>query len=186
LSYVVKPEWLQALRALDDKADLRFNYLLHRWEFILTCADGTPRSQFWCRFDAMRDEVYEDPITGKRVSQRVPDRDSVNGLMPFRELTDAEFAVALKNLTESFVGNPHDGAGTVRRQVMRNYRFNRDLKERKFREAGTDMADFLWEHRRQIRDAGAGPVSGWTRAREAKRPPKAKAKKEQNVIVVRA
>jgi len=153
-----KAEWLQRLRQLDDKADLRFNYEANRWEFILTCADGKPRSQFWCQFDAKRWERYTDPITGVTVEQQVPDRDPVTGMMPYRELNDREFAVAIANLEKSFVANPFDGAGTTRKEMLRRYHWNKAHTAKLFREAGEQFADFVWDHRRQIRDAGAGPL----------------------------
>lgn len=166
-----KAEWLAALRAVDDKADLRFNYAVNRWEFLLTCADGVPRSQFWCDFTATREQRVTDSRGVVHVEQ-VPDRDPVSGLMPYRDLTDASFREALRNLERSFVANPYDGAGTIRRQVMGNYRYNRDLHAQKGREAGHRIADWIWERRRQIRDGGAGPVSGWTPASEPTPAPK--------------
>ncbi|HKR56930.1 MAG TPA: hypothetical protein VJS20_11575 [Gemmatimonadales bacterium] len=164
-----KPEWLAALKAVDDKADLRFNYAVNRWEFILTCADGTPRSQFWCQYGATRRESYVD-TRGVKHWQTVPDRDPVTGMLPYRELTDLSFREAMKNLERSFVGNPFDGAGTVRRQVMQAHRFNQQHKQAIFRKGGELLSDFIWEHRRQLRDGGAGPVSGWTPASEPQAP----------------
>jgi hypothetical protein len=133
-----KPEWIAALRALDDKADLRFNHAVNRWEFILTGADMVPRSQFWC--------VWEG------------ERDPVTGLKPYRPLDDAGMREALANLERTFIGNPYDGAGTTQREVKRRYRYNRDLQAQRYRERGQEYADFIWDHRRQIRDAGAGPL----------------------------
>jgi len=133
-----KPEWVAALRALDDKADLRFNYEAGRWEFLLSSADGVIRSQFWCDFSQPK-----DPVTG---------------LAPYRELNDDTMREALANLERTFIGNPFNGAGTTKREVLRRYRFNRELQARRYRERGEAIADFVWDHRRQIRDAGAGPL----------------------------
>jgi hypothetical protein len=134
----LKPEWLAALRAVDDKADLRFNTAVNRWEFILTGADMQPRSQFWCDFDG--------------------DRDPVTGMKPYRELNDAQMRIALENLQRTFVGNPYDGEGTVQRDVGRRYFFNKYLQEQRWQQRGAEYADYIWDHRRQIRDAGAGPL----------------------------
>jgi len=133
-----KPEWVAALRALDDKADLRWNEVAGRWEFILTSADGVPRSQFWEWFDQPR-----DPATGRH---------------PYRPLDDTQMRVALANLERTFVGNPYDGAGTTAREVRRRWQFNQTLLAQRYRAAGEHFADFLWDHRRQLRDAGAGPL----------------------------
>lgn len=133
-----KPEWIAALRALDDKADLRFNYAVNRWEFILTGGDMVPRSQFWCDF------------TGER--------DPVTGLKPYRELNDEQMRIALANLERTFVGNPYDGQGTPAREIGRRYFFNKHLQQERWRQTAEHFADFLWDHRRQIRDLGAGPV----------------------------
>jgi len=153
-----KPEWLAALKALDDKADLRFNSTVGRWEFLLSSADGVVRSQFWCHFTATRQERYTDPYTGRTYEHTVPDRDPVTGLMPFRDLDDDGFTEALRNLERSFVGNPYDGAGTTRREVRRRYEYNERLKQARWKQQGEDYADYIWDHRRQIRDAGAGPL----------------------------
>jgi len=160
----VKPEWIAALRQIDDKADLRFNYHVNRWEFILTGADMKPQSQFWCRFDATRMETITDPVTGKTYTQEVPDRDPVTGMMPYRDLNDREFAVALANLQRTFVGNPYDGQGTVQRDVGRRYFHNKYLQEKRWQQRGEEFADFVWDHRRQLRDAGAGPLITVTEA----------------------
>lgn len=138
----VKAEWVQALRAIDDKAFLRWNDSVGRYEFGLSHADGIVRSQFWCDFSGPR-----NPVTG---------------LQPFRDLNDDTMREALDNLQKTFVGNPYDGAGTVQKDVKRRYWENEDIKAKRWKDRGTEYAEFIWEHRRQIRDAGAGPVSGWT------------------------
>lgn len=133
-----KAAWLAQLRAVDAGADLRWNEAVSRWEFILTSADGVPRSQFWCQFDGPRDWA--------------------TGLQPFRELDDDSMREACANLERTFIGNPFDGAGTTRREAMRRYTHNRDLQAKRFREAGELFAEYVWDHRRQLRDAGAGPL----------------------------
>jgi len=136
----VKPEWIAALQALTghETDTIRWNAHVSRYEFILTEADGVPRSQFWCQFDGER-----DPVTGMK---------------PYRPLNDAEMQVALANLQRTFVANPFDGNGTVQREVGRRYFFNKRLQEQRYKERGEEYADFIWEHRRQIRDAGCGPL----------------------------
>jgi hypothetical protein len=134
----VKPEWVRALRAVDDKAELRFNHTVNRWEFRLSHADGVLRSQFWGDFSQPK-----DPVTG---------------LHPYRALTDDTMREALANLEKTFVGNPYDGHGTVQRAVGRAYFFNKRLQEQRYRQRGQEIADYFWDHRRQIRDAGAGPL----------------------------
>src|SRR5712671_2451509 len=108
-----KPEWLVRLREVDPQADLRFNYLVGRWEFILSSADGVMRSQFWGRF-------YTEAPDGTRTPVPV---DPVTGLAPFRDLDDAAIKEACANLERTFVANRWDGAGTTRREVLRRHRF---------------------------------------------------------------
>jgi hypothetical protein len=136
----VKREWIAQLQALTGRETdtIRWNTSAQRFEFILTEADGVPRSQFWCEFDG--------------------DRDPVTGLKPFRALTDATMRVALANLERTFVGNPYDGNGTPAREVGRRYFFNKRLQEQRYRDRGREYAEFIWDNRRRIRDAGAGPL----------------------------
>lgn len=133
----VKPEWIAALRELDDKADIRWNGMVNRFEFLLSHADGVLRSQFWCDFSKPR-----DPVTG---------------LQPYRELTDETMREALANLAKTFIGNRY-GHGTPYRTAGRAYFENKRLQEERWRKRGEDFADYLWDHRRQLRDAGAGPL----------------------------
>lgn len=129
-----KPEWVRALKlACGDDHDLRWNEGLHRWEFVVPGADGVPRSQFWGRFD--------QPV------------DPVTGLHPFRDLDDAGMREAIGNLERTFVGNPFNGAGTTRREVIRRQRFNRDLQTSKYREAGELFADYVSYHGSRLRGA---------------------------------
>lgn len=112
----LKPEWLAQLRAIDPGADLRFNEVVGRWEFILTSGDMVPRSQFWGWF--------RNPLTG----QPIPP-DPVTGLHPFRDFDDAAMDEACANLEKTFIGNPYDGAGTTRNEVLRRLAQNRHAKE---------------------------------------------------------
>lgn len=131
--------WVRALRDLTgNEADtIRYNTVVDRWEFVIAGADGVPRSQFWCWFDRPRDPV--------------------SGLCPRRELDDDAMREVLRNLTVSFVGNPHDGAGLTRREVMKRHRTNRDEGQRRWKEAGLVFSDMAWERRRRLRgDAFSG------------------------------
>ncbi len=141
----VPEDYVTRLQALtgNERDTVRWNALVQRYEFVLAGADGVPRSQFWCRFDLPPD---------------------ASGVQPFRELGESEFQEALRNLERTFVGNPYDGAGTVRRHAANAYFFNKTLTETRAKERAAVFSDFIWEHRRQLRDAGAGPVSGWTKA----------------------
>jgi len=143
-----KPEWVAALKALcGAESDLRFNETVGRWEFLLPSGDGIPRSQFWGRFYRERH--------GKRVAL-LPDPET--GLHAFRELDDDAMREALDNLARTFVGNPHDGAGTTRREVERRMRFNADLQQAKYDQAGEAFADMVYERARRIRGAAQVPV----------------------------
>lgn len=130
-----KPEWIAALRRLEgcSTADIRFNETVHRWEFVMDGADGVPRSQFYGWFN-----------------QQI---DPASGLYPFRELDDDGMRVVLANLEQSYVGNPHDGAGTVSKEIRRRIRFNTNLKSRKYHEAGEAFSDMAAERARRIRGA---------------------------------
>ena len=144
-----KPEWLVALRALcGADSDLRFNVAAHRWEFVLQGADGIPRSQFWGRFYVQHANGTRTPLTP----------DPVTGLHAFRELDDDGMREALDNLERTFVGNRFDGAGTTRREVLRRWRFNRDLLESKYQRAGEAFADLAAERGHRLREAPMVPV----------------------------
>ena len=147
-----KPEWLARLRGLHGcaEANLRFNYELWRWEFILPSADGIPRSQFWGWF--------KNPFTGQQI---VPDE--VTGLYPFRDLDDAGMEEAIANLEKTYVANPHDGAGSPRKEVQRRIDFNTRLREGWRREKADLFVDMVADRWRRMRGGG---ISGWSRARE--------------------
>lgn len=134
-----KPEWLAQLRALEGcaEAEIRWNQTVGRWEFILVGADGKPRSQFWGQF-------YDD-------RGRPTKPDPVTGLYPFRDLDDTGMREAIANLEKTFIANRYDGAGTTRREVLRRYRFNRELMTKKFKEAGWAFADMAAERGHRLR-----------------------------------
>ena len=135
-------EWLAALRALTghEQDTIRYNSTVHRWEFVLAGADGRPQSQFW--------GVFHDPVTGAKLEP-----DEATGLYAFRELDDAGMREALHNLTVTFVANPFDGAGTVRRQALRRMRQNRATRKKQLQDAGAAWADMFVERHRRIRGA---------------------------------
>lgn len=137
----LKPEWLERLRRSVPGADLRFNYVVHRWEFILPSADGVMRSQFWGRF-------YVTKADGTR--GYLPPNE-VTGLHDFRDLDDATMEEACDNLERTFIGNRYDGAGTTRREVMNRHRFNEEHKRKKYREAGELWADMFLDRLPRMR-----------------------------------
>jgi len=128
-----KLAWVLALRRLEGcaAAEIRWNETAGRWEFILAGADGVPRSQFYGWFNR--------PV------------DPVTGMYPFRELDDDGMREVLANLERTYVANRHDGAGTPRREVLRRYRFNRDLLQSKYRVAGEAFADMAAERGHRLR-----------------------------------
>ena len=135
-----KPEWVAALRSLTGQEGdtIRWNHAVHRWEFVLAGAGGQPQSQFWGQF--------HNPLTGERI---LPDPES--GMYPFRELDDAGIQEALHNLTVTFVGNPHDGAGTVQRQALHRMRGNRAIRKGQVRDAADGFAEMVLERARRMR-----------------------------------
>ncbi len=139
---VPKASWVRALRALTgyEQDDIRYNETLSRWEFVLTCGDGVPRSQFWC--------VYKNPLTGVPIEP-----DPMTGLQPFRELDDDTMREALTNLKSTFVANPFDGAGTPRKEVAKRIEENRVEGQRRYQKGGYDFADLCNDHALRLRGA---------------------------------
>lgn len=129
----LRPEWVERLRRSVPGADLRFNYLIHRWEFILPSADGVPRSQFWGHF-------YTKNADGTRNYLKP---NEVTGLHDFRDLDDEAIEEACANLEKTFIGNPWDGAMTTRREVRRRMRFNDELRKSRYKAAGELWADMF-------------------------------------------
>lgn len=147
-----RPKWLARLRGLHGcaEASIRFNYDVGRWEFILPSADGVPRSQFW--------GLFKNPITGQQLEP-----DKVTGLYPFRDLDDAGMEEAIANLEKTYVANPHDGAGSPRKEVQRRIDFNTLLRQGWRRDKANLFVDMMADRGRRMR---GGAISGWSRARE--------------------
>ena len=127
----LRPEWLARLRAVDPTADLRWNYLLERWELLLARADGVMQSQFWGWFyrqhlDGRRERIAPDPVTG---------------LYPYRDLDDAAIEEMARNLEQSFIGNRWDGSPSTRHEVEKRIAFNDAKRSRFYKEAGELWAD---------------------------------------------
>lgn len=137
----LKPEWLVRLRQSVPEADLRFNYLIHRWEFILPSADGVHRSQFWGRF-------YTTKADGTREYLKP---NEVTGLHDFRDLDDAALEEACANLEHTFVANRYDGAGTTRREVRRRHEYNQQLRKGRYQAAGELWADMFLDRLPRMR-----------------------------------
>ena len=137
----LKPEWLARLRQIDPQAELRFNHLLGRWEFLLTSADGVLRSQFfgqfyWTRADGTRVPVAPDPATG---------------LHPFRDLDDAAIEEVCGNMERTFIGNRYDGSRNTREEVRRRHRENEAMRAKHYREAGELWADMFFDRLNRIK-----------------------------------
>lgn len=144
-----KPQWIADLRALTgQEADtIRWNHAVSRWEFVLTEADGVPRSQFW-GWDV-------NPLTGAPITP-----DEATGLYPFRDLDDATMQTALANLQRTFIGNPFDGAGSTQKQVKQRMRHNRAIRKQQISGAAEAWAEMAAERARRIRGALQFAVPG--------------------------
>jgi len=135
-----QPSWIRRLRALtgQEHDTIRWNADVGRWEFVLTEADGVQRSQFWGWFRL--------PTTGQPLA---PDPET--GLYPFRELEGEGINEALANLERTFVGNPFDGAGSNRKEVIRRHRWNQHEKAKHYQRAGEAFADMAAERGHRLR-----------------------------------
>jgi hypothetical protein len=144
-----KAGWIAALRALTGQEGdtIRWNTMLARWEFVLTEADGVPRSQFW--------GWYHNPLTGAPL---VPDE--ATGLYPFRDLDDATMQTALANLQRTFIGNPHDGAGTTQATVKQRMQRNRAHRRRQIVDAAELWADMAADRALRLRGGVQFAVPG--------------------------
>jgi hypothetical protein len=129
----LKPEWLERLRRSVPGADLRFNYVVHRWEFILPSADGVMRSQFWGRFYITKADGTRDYLPPNEVT----------GLHDFRDLDDAAMEEACENLERTFIGNRYDGVRGTREEVLRRMEYNAEHKRKKYKAAGELWADMF-------------------------------------------
>ena len=79
--------------------------------------------------------------------------DPITGMHPFRELDDQTMGEALENLRKTFVGNPFDGAGTPRKEIMRRIEANHAEGQRRYGQAGTDFADMVNDRQKRLRGA---------------------------------
>lgn len=146
--------WVMALQALtgNEADNIRWNEAVGRWEFLLVGADGVVRSQFWGHFDQP-----PDPVTG---------------MHPARELDDDSMREALRNLTKTFVGNLHDGAGSVQEEVYERHKFNNQHRRNQYLEAGQAFADMTTDtagRGRRLRDALATGYGGTPGQRSRRR-----------------
>lgn len=116
MARTVPARWLTQLRAVAPDADLRWNEVVHRWEFLIKDATGVHRSQFYGRFRNPRTGAKERP-------------DPRTGQYPFRELDDAGMDEVCRNLQETAVWNRVDGQGTTRKTVERNLLAQRDHQQ---------------------------------------------------------
>lgn len=104
---------------------------------MLPEADGNIRSQFWGWFRDGNGNAIEP--------------DAVTGAYPFRELDDSAMREALRNLEETYIGNPWNGAGTTRREVQRRIDFNHELRQSQFKAAGDLWADMYIDRLSRIK-----------------------------------
>lgn len=112
--------------------DVRWNDVVHRWEFTSLSSAGRLVSQFW--------GWYKHPTTGEPI-----ECDPATGLAPFRDLDAAAQAEALTNLEQSFIGNRADGAGTWAKQFATRRQYNEGLKTASRVDRATKYADLLQE-----------------------------------------
>lgn len=141
-------EWVRALKlACGAECDLRWNLQVGRWEFLLPGGDGVPRSQFWGWFWTWKH--------GKKVPLK-PDPET--GLHPFRDLDTEAMAEALENLTRTFVGNRHDGAGTPAKEIRKRMRENKERGQKQYQAAGMAFADMAAERGRRLRGSPQVPI----------------------------
>ena len=134
---VPKAEWLAALRqTCGDQVRLSWNETVGRWQFDILCVDGEYRAQFLCQ--------THHPMTGEKL------KEDVHGYLPFRELNDEVLREVLRNLERSFLGNPHDGAGTAQRHVAQRAHFNDAQAARNKRTRLNDLEAIVGEQRNRI------------------------------------
>lgn len=132
MSRVIPARWLTQLRAVSPDADLRWNEQVGRYEFLIRGATGAHQSQFYGRF--------HDATTGQKLKP-----DPRTGMFPFRELDDQGMNEVCRNLQQTAIWNPHDGAGTTQKQVVKNLQFNRtieDARKANMQAVIRDMLDF--------------------------------------------
>jgi hypothetical protein len=114
---VPKPEWLAALRdACGDQVRLSWNATVGRWQFDVLCVDGEYRAQFLCQ--------TKHPVTG------VPLEAEAHGYLPFRDLNDEVLREVIRNLTQTYIGNPWDGVKDATDYVAQRAQFNAQQEAR--------------------------------------------------------
>lgn len=108
----------------------RFNEAVSRWEFVSQSAAGMPVSQFFGWF--------YDPKTNRPYPP-----DPLTGLHPYRDLTPDAQTEILAALQKTYLGNPHDGAGTWNRQHAETREHNASVTRRKVRQYAALYADAI-------------------------------------------
>ena len=133
----VKPEWLAALRsACGDQVRLSWNATVGRWQFDVLCVDGEYRAQFLCQ--------THHPITGEKLVAEE------HGYLPFRDLNDVVLREVIRNLEQSFLGNPHDGAGTAKRHVAQRAHYNDRLAQRNKESRRSELEALIGDQRHRL------------------------------------
>jgi hypothetical protein len=127
---------------------VRFNYALHRWEFIFTSTAGRPVSIIygWDR----------NPLTGATLEP-----DPVTGLLPFRDLTpDAQAEIIRIGDATNMARDARDW----RDYMHQRSRYNRELRKKSAAERADDFAYMIQQvdlrrpwmkhHKRQAKGTG--------------------------------
>lgn len=141
-----KREWLAALRQVcGDHVRLSWNETVGRWQFDVLCVDGEYRAQFLCQ--------THHPVTGEKLAE------DAHGYLPFRELNDEVMREVIRNLEQTYLGNPHDGAGTAKRHVARRAHFNDRHAQKNKQTRLNDFEALAGEQRNKIQGNVSVPVA---------------------------
>lgn len=116
------PAWFRAelRRRFGEGHDCEWDAVIQRWVIVSPSAAGYPTRQVvhWTR----------DPATGRDL------RPNAFGLLPFKELTDDVMLEILRNMEQTALTNPHDGAQTWTRQIETVASYNEALLDQARRE----------------------------------------------------
>jgi len=117
-------------RRFPDFVGVEFNSVVGRWQFTFLSAANRPTSQFW-GWD-------RNPLTGARLEP-----DPVTGLPPFRDLDPVAQSEIIANCERTFIGNPFDGAGTMKADMLQKTVFNKTVRTKRIKERAEAFAD-IW------------------------------------------
>ena len=136
---IPKPEWVAELRQrYGDQVRLSWNEAVGRWSFDILCVDGVHRPQFWqWQRNAAGTPLKPDPISG---------------LLPFRDLDDASFREACRNLDKTYLAAP-GAAQTAQRHSQMMLAHNRGLRDKVRAERQADGEYWVKDNWRRLTDA---------------------------------